>query len=74
MGNLSTFLFARPSFCEGVARAIDLGGTLDEYNVSPSGEIADAIAFSADWRQVAEDMWAVILRERAAGVEAIPAK
>lgn len=74
MGNLSTFLFASPSFCEGAARAIDLSGTLDEYNVSPSGEIADAIAFSADWRQVAEDMWAVILRERAAGVETIPAK
>ncbi len=50
------FLFARPSFLEGVARALDLGGTLQEYNSSPSPEQADALALSADWRVVGADL------------------
>ena len=73
MGNLSSFLFARPSFIEGAARAIDLGGTLNEYNVSMSGEMADALAMNSDWRQVAEDIWRQILTERSAGVQKITA-
>lgn len=50
------FLFARPSFPEGVARALDLGGTLQEYNSSPSPEQADALALGADWRVVGADL------------------
>jgi len=34
MSNNSTFLFARPSFLEGVARVMDLGGTMQVYNNS----------------------------------------
>ncbi|MFO0966852.1 MAG: hypothetical protein U0793_14865 [Gemmataceae bacterium] len=56
MSTLSTFLFAEPSFAEGMARAIDLGGTLNEYNRSPSGELADYFALSADWRAVGCDL------------------
>jgi len=50
------FLFARPSFLEGVARALDLGGTLQEYNSSRSPEQADALALEADWRVVGADL------------------
>ncbi len=50
------FLFARPSFVEGVARALDLCGTLQEYNSSPSPEQADALALGADWRVVGADL------------------
>jgi len=50
------FLFARPSFLEGAARALDLGGTLQEYNSSPSPEHADALALGADWRVVGADL------------------
>lgn len=69
MSDLSTFLFARPSFLEGAARVIDLGNTLSDYNFSATEEEADAIAFACDWRQVAEDVWRAILTEKAAGVE-----
>lgn len=50
------FLFARPSFLEGVARALDLGGTLQEYNSARSPEVADALALEADWRVVGADL------------------
>lgn len=45
----SDFLFARPSFFEGVARVIDLGNTLNEYNSSKTPAEADARALKADW-------------------------
>lgn len=50
------FLFARPSFLEGIARTLDMGGTLQEYNSSVSSEQADALALGADWRVVGEDL------------------
>lgn len=49
-------LFARPSFLEGMARDLDLFGTLQGYNVSPSGEIADARALHGDWLQIGQDI------------------
>lgn len=59
MGDKSTFLFARPSFIEGVGRVLDLGATMQEYNTSLTTEQADAIAMSADWAAINEDMEAV---------------
>ena len=56
MSRLFGFLYARPSFTEGVARLMDFGGTLNEYNTSPTGEQADALAMYADWRTVGEDI------------------
>ncbi len=56
MGKYSTFLYADPSFSEGMARVLDFGDTLTEYNRSPSPERADAIAIAADWRAVIEDL------------------
>ena len=56
MGRYSTFLMAEPSFVEGVARILDFGNTLTEYNRAPSDEQADAAALEADWKAVAEDL------------------
>jgi len=50
------FLFAQPSFCEGAGRILDFGDTLTEYNASPSGEMADAIAIGMDVAVVGKDM------------------
>lgn len=47
-------LFARPSFFEGMARVLDIGGTLNEYNNSSTPDQADYDALCADWRTVGE--------------------
>ena len=60
----TTFLFARPSAAEGVARILDLAGTLDHYNASRSGEEADAIAMAMDWHAVGHDIAQAMLAER----------
>lgn len=52
----ATFLFARPSALEGVARLMDFSGSLNEYNSSPSPQIADELASAADWTAVTEDL------------------
>lgn len=52
----SFFLFAEPSFVEGMARVLDLGNTLNVYNDSPNGEIADSIALHNDWSLVGQDI------------------
>jgi hypothetical protein len=54
--NRSSFLFARPSLLGGAARLFDLGGTLNSYNVSATGEIADARIFSEDWKAIGDDL------------------
>jgi hypothetical protein len=63
MTDYTTVLYARPSFLEGMARVIDLGGTLTEYNVSLSGADADYSALYADARAIGQDMRAVIVAE-----------
>lgn len=54
--NKSTFLFACPSFAEGVARVMDLGSTLQIYNESKSEKEADLKALKNDWKAVGEDI------------------
>ena len=44
----SAFLFARPSFIEGMGRILDFTGMLSEYNCSLHGIQADRLAFLAD--------------------------
>lgn len=56
MGKYSNFLYADPSFTEGIARILDFGDTLTEYNRSTSAEQADAIAVAADWKAVIGDL------------------
>jgi hypothetical protein len=48
MTEYSGFLFARPSFLEGVSRVVDFWGTLNEYNTSLDGTQADSLALAAD--------------------------
>ena len=60
MSELTDLLFARPSFLEGIGRAIDLGATMQEYNTSPTPEQADAVALQSDWQAINEDMSAVM--------------
>ena len=52
----SSFLFARPSLIEGIARIMDMRGTLNEYNASDTGAVADAIAIWMDWRMIGQDI------------------
>ena len=54
----SDFLFVRPSFVRGVARLMDIGGTLDRtaYNFRESPAEADTKALLSDWQVLAEDM------------------
>jgi len=56
MGPYSDFLFARPSFLEGIARIFDFGNTLNEYNSSPSDDIADEVALRMDWGAVGDNL------------------
>lgn len=74
MSVLSTFLFARPSFLEGLARVFDVGGTLQEYNYSPTGEIADYFAMMADFRCVGQDMQFAIDAAKAGKVDSVVEK
>lgn len=53
MGDYSDFLFARPSFIEGVARILDFGNTLNQYNTSAD---ADTIALTMDMYAVGDDL------------------
>jgi hypothetical protein len=71
MGDFSMFLFARPSFWEGAARAMDFGDTLTEYNRSLSPDQADRLALQADWMALRGD---IIRSMCAIDVKAIGAK
>lgn len=58
---MSTYLlFARPSFISGMARVLDLGCTLNEYNQSLSPDSADYHAISSDWYAVGADIRAAV--------------
>jgi hypothetical protein len=52
------FLFARPSFWTGLARLLDLRGTLAQhsYRISDSPREADLLATRSDWFMVGDDI------------------
>lgn len=52
----SDYLFARPSFVEGMARLWDFAGTLNDYNYTPPDEDPDAEALARDWYAVGDDL------------------
>ncbi len=56
MNSRTGFLFADPSFAEGVGRLTDFSGALNRYNVSSSPRAADRRATRADWEMVGEDL------------------
>ncbi|MDI9454398.1 MAG: hypothetical protein QM442_00920 [Spirochaetota bacterium] len=53
---MTDFLFATPSFLEGVGRNIDLFGSLNRYNTSISGKEADLKARANDVAVLRRDM------------------
>jgi len=50
------FLFGSFNFWEGMARVLDVGGTMVVYNESPTIEEADRRALSSDWQAVGDDL------------------
>ncbi|VAW32302.1 hypothetical protein MNBD_CHLOROFLEXI01-1053 [hydrothermal vent metagenome] len=52
----SEYLFARPSFLEGVGRIVDFTNMLEKYNSSSSTKAADLRAIRADWNAVGSDI------------------
>jgi hypothetical protein len=52
------FLVAKNSFLRGMARALDLGSTINKhsYNTSKTPEEADFRAISNDWNMVGRDI------------------
>lgn len=47
-------LYSSPSFFRGVARSIDLFGTINQYNESKSESEADYVAIKRDWNVVGQ--------------------
>lgn len=56
----SSTLFSMPSFMKGVARSIDLYGTIDEYNIADDGRETDTKALKRDWEMIGKDLYAAI--------------
>jgi len=52
----SNYLFARPSFVEGMARMMDVSNSLNTYNQSRNGPEADARAIYEDWKALGHDV------------------
>ena len=53
-------LFATPSYLDGFARALDIGGTFTVYNTSPDPGYADFLALRSDWRAIGDDFYTVL--------------
>lgn len=49
-------LFVGPSASRGVARVLDFWGDLTMYNVSPTPQLADALALRSDFMVVGKDL------------------
>jgi hypothetical protein len=60
MNKLTDYLFSTPSWLDGFARALDMGGTMTSYNSSDTPAQADAIALYTDWKAVSQD-WSFAL-------------
>lgn len=56
MSRESGYLFAGPSFVEGVGRLLDFGGALSQYNYAHSPEEADQMALTMDWEAVGREI------------------
>jgi len=50
------FLFATPTLWSGMARILDFGRTLNEYNYSSTPDKADFCAIYSDWKLVGSDI------------------
>jgi len=61
---LSDFLFARPSWLSGMGRVIDLWGCFEDFNDSPTAEMADRRGLYSDWQIVGQDLILAIGQEQ----------
>ena len=52
----TNYLFADPNFILGVAKVIDLSGSLNEYNYAITPEMGDNFATMSDWLSVGGDI------------------
>lgn len=50
------FLFLGPNFLTGMARVLDLAGTLNEYNCASIPDKADFYAIHSDWKVVGSEI------------------
>lgn len=57
---VTDYLYARPSFLEGMGRIFDFGGTMTVFNTSRTPEEADVRALGDDWRTVGADLRAAV--------------
>lgn len=55
-GEITTYLFARPTFVSGMARVLDMFGVLNMYNFSSTPTQADYRAIKSDWLAVGVDI------------------
>lgn len=60
----STFRYATPSFASGMARVLDLFGTLDDFETTIDDAELDTLATYNDWRAVGEDIEAAMATVR----------
>lgn len=65
-------LYAQPSLIGGVARTLDIGGTLDDYNDATSPADADQNALAADWYAIGADLLHVMTQIPAKTAGRIP--
>jgi hypothetical protein len=65
MHKLTSFLYARPSWIEGIARLADFAHTLDNYNLSEDSQQADSLALLSDWYVVGDDLSAAMQQYKA---------
>ena len=71
-----SFVYAKPSFLEGMARLFDIGGTLDTYYYylpDDNPQDADARAIASDWQAVGRDI-AFAIDEFSASQEMLAAR
>lgn len=53
---MSDFIFVKPSFFNGIARASDTFATFTEYNLSSTGQEADFQALKNDFEAIGGDL------------------
>jgi len=58
---------SRPTFIEGMARCMDIGGCLQEYNWQESSDKHDFYALQSDVEAVAGDFYTIYEQEKRGG-------
>lgn len=63
IGEDTFHLFAIPTFFEGIGRVLDIGSSLEIYNISESPLEADTNAIKHDWKAVGKDLYSAIKQQ-----------